>query len=396
MPVFEYLALDRSGNEVPGNVDAVDVHSAVAKLREQERGGVEAQRGSGLRRTWNRIRPVTQRDVILFFEHLSLMLRSGLTVIAALHVCRDQTVKGRLALALDRVATAVRSGSRFSESLAGEPQLFNDSIIRMIEAAETSGELDQTLHRIAQKLKRAKELKSKMVNSLVYPLLVILLAGGVFFFLVTRIIPRFAMFFERRQKALPPSTQMLMDISNFINNYGLMIGFGIFAALIALALFYRTSRGRLIGDRTLLGIPVVGQIFVTAAMAHVGHSLAMLLRSGVPLLQSLSVTGRGVYNRAISLQIDEAAKGVLDGRTLSSGLRGGAVPPIVTQVIAVGERTGALDQVLDEMSIFYEQQLQEQLLRMNALFEPAVTVVLGGIVGFVYYAFFQAVFQLVK
>jgi type IV pilus assembly protein PilC len=411
MPFFEYIALDARGLERTGQVEAPDARIAAAMLRRQAlfvvqlraerspataaatgwwRRGVGGQMGGLL----GLLRPVRTRDRIFFLQQLSLMLRSGLTIIQALETAQQQTNKPRLAGALGRLVERIRSGKSFSQALMLEPRLFPPLIIKLIESAEASGQMDAVCDRMAAHFEQKLAVRQAMLTALIYPFIVVLVSIGVFIFLVVKVIPVFAKYFASRQAALPWSTQFLMDASGVLVQYGPVIVLAVMGVAAGIVLLYRSPRGRLALDRVALMIPVVGQILTTGAMVQFSRTLAMLLHSGVVILESLRIVRGVITNRAISACFDRAAESVLSGRDLASSLEHRVIPALVPRVVAVGERTGALGQILDELGTFYERDLQTWIKRLSALIEPVLIATIGLMVGFVYYAFFQAVFGL--
>lgn len=409
MPNFRYTALDGQGNEVRGSLDAADPRAAAAALRDRTLFPMQidalapGSKTAGLQETVtesSRVRlfawllPITSRDLVLFLRQLGLMLRTGLTLLQGLEVCRDQTNKPRLARVIDRVAVDVQAGVSLSDALAAWPRYFPVFVVKLIESAEASGELDTTLERAAVHLERRAELRARLISSLIYPAVVVLTSIAVAAFLVLKVIPQFAKFFQRRGAQLPWATQMLVDISGWLLRYGpyLLTGLLLLAGVLTVA--YLTRRGRLAIHRGLLTIPVIGGLLAAGAMAQFSQTLSVLLSSGLPLLASLKITADVIGNLAISGKVRTAADDILRGQDLSRSLRGPVIPGIVTQVVAVGEQTGALHQVLDELGRYYDELLQAKIRRMSALIEPVMILILGGMVGFVYFAFFQAVVQL--
>ena len=254
--------------------------------------------------------------------------------------------------------------------------------------------MDTILDQLALHLDQKSQVRTNLLTSLIYPTIVVLVTIGVTIFLIVKVIPRFARFFASRNSALPWSTQLLLDISGFVTRYGLFLLVGLASGLASLGLFYSTPRGRQLLDRGFLMIPVIGKLLKAGAMAHIGRTLSILLRSGVTLLESLKITKGIVSNRAIATCMESAADQILGGRDLAGGLRHPAIPPLVPHIIEVGERTGALVRVLEELGHYYDRQLQMMTKRMSTLIEPVLILIIGGIVGFVYFAFFQALFQL--
>lgn len=411
MPHFQYVALNEQGRELQGSLEAADARTAAASLRGRtlfvmqltERNGAAPSVGTAatklldapvsLKQLADHLQPIKARDRVFFFQQMALMLRTGLTLLQALDVCRQQTSDVRFAATISRMSTAIQSGKSFSQALALEQRHFPVIVIHLIESAEASGELDTILDQVALYLERKAQLRMTLLTSITYPCIVLLVSIGVATFLVVKVIPKFAAFFTRRQAALPWSTQMLLNVSGFVQHYGLFLAVLLGAIAFGLAAAYTTDRGRRTVDHAALRVPVVGNLLRAGAMAQFGSTLSMLLRSGVTLLESLRLTSGVVGNRAIAECVDRAASRVLEGRDLATSLKQPFIPVLVSQVAAVGERTGALDRVLGELGQFYDRELQSRIARMAALFEPVMILIIGGMVGFVYFAFFQAVFQ---
>jgi type IV pilus assembly protein PilC len=401
MPIYQYTALDAQGIELSGSVEADTPRAAAGQLRSKGlyvvelRDGGTADAGAGAD-FWAQIRelvPVRIYDLVFFFQQMGLMLRSGLTLLQALDTAHTITRSRRLAAALGRIGDAVKSGERFSEALARE-RVFPTLAVQLVKSAETSGELDQVLDRIAQDLERRADLRRNLTTSLIYPSIVVITAIGVMVFLLTGIIPKLVTFLQHRGKALPPATQRLMDLSDFLMNWGWLIGFASLAAILVLAVSYQRPRGRLLIDRALLKIPKIGSSLTIASVTQLCWSLAMLLRSGVTVLESLRVTSAVVPNQAIAEALQNAQAGVLAGRDVSSSLASPLIPKLVPQMAAVGERTGSLDAVMQELGDYYQRELALRIKQMTALIEPTLIFLVGGMVGYVYYAFFQAVYSL--
>lgn len=416
MSLFNYVALEEGGTERKGDLEATDARSAAVMLRRQGlyvmelraltpgeagplgdfAGGVKRAGGRllSLRRTLGRLRPVGNRDRILFLQQAALMLRSGLTLVQCLEEASHTTSKPRFAASLDRIGRAIRSGKSFSQSVAEEKTLFPPIVVKLIESAEASGEMDAILDQLAAHLEQKVEMRMNLLTSLTYPAIVVLVTLGVVTFLIVKVIPKFAKFFASRHAPLPWSTQLLIDLAGFAQSKGLFLLGGLAAALAALMAFYASPRGRHIIDRGILMLPVVGTLLKAGAMAHIGRTLAILLRSGVTLLESLHIVRGITGNREIAACLEDASEQILAGKDLAAGLRHPVIPPLVPQIVAVGERTGALVEVLEELGQFYDRQVQAMAKRMSALVEPVLILIIGGIVGFVYFAFFQAIFRL--
>ncbi len=411
MPAFQYTVLAPGQGRRQGTLEAADAAAAAAALRTQglfvlrlvpqQQAAEETallhrpvEPLDWLRRLRLPRRGFRTQDRIFLLEQLALMLRSGLTLVQALEVAAAEADKPRLRRALEQVAEQLQQGRQFSQALAAVPGLVPQFVLRLVQSGEVTGQLEHVLGQSAEYLRRRAILRGRLASALVYPAVVVLVALAVAAFLVLKVIPKFATFFSRRGAALPWATQLLVDLSNWLAQYGLYVLGAVVAAGLALAAFRSTAWGRLRWDRLLLCLPVLGPVLTTAAMSQLSQTLGMLLASGLNLLEALQITAGVIGNRAVRRRVQEAAQGVLEGGSLAGSLRGRPVPELVPRMIAVGERTGSLGEVLEELGRFYDTQLQNHIRRLSAMVEPALILVVGLLVGFVYFAFFQAVIQM--
>jgi len=405
MPAFQYKALDNFGKETKGSMQAIDARAAITNLRQQnifvleieedsaDKPGLSKDIDLSFLREW---RSVPTQELIFFFKQQTFMLRAGLPVLQALQLGRTQVSNGRLGRVIDQMIADIEYGLPLSQAVAKHPKVFPPLAVSLILAGENTGELDLVMDRLADHLEKKAALKTQTINAMIYPAIVILAAIGVFIFLVIKIIPAFAKFFAGKGRGLPPSTQFLVDLSAFFVNYGLYILAAIIVFIIGLVLMHQTKNGRYKLHNLLLRLPVLGKLMTVAVMAQLTWSLSIMLRSGLTALVSLKITAKVIHNRVISDKIRSASDQILAGKDLSSSLQHPRIPTIVTQMIAVGERTGTLDNVLHQLGDYYEERLQLGIRRLSAMIEPALILVIGGMVGFVYYAFFQALFALAK
>lgn len=403
MPLYSYNALSSAGNEQKGNLQAANESMAVQELRAQglrvlairERKGQGGFLGQANFADWL----ATQRSVgtdalIFYFRQMAFMLKAGLPVAQALELAAGQISSSRLNLAVRVMLKDIEGGQSLSSAMKKHRDVFTNMMINLIVAGENTGELEVIMERLASHLEKRAALKKQMMTAMIYPVIVVLVAIGVAIFMVVSIIPKFATFLQGQGKALPASTQALIDISASIRENGLQLIIAAIAGLIALWLFYRTQQGRLILDRLLLHIPVLGKLMINGSMAQLNWAMSILLSSGVSIFDALKITADLMPNRVYADKLKQGASRVFAGHDLSSSIRHPMLPALVTQMIAVGERTGTLDHILQELGSYYEKVLETGIKRLTALIEPAMILVIGGMVGFVYYAFFQALFAL--
>lgn len=410
MATYAYTGLDARGQTQKGRIEAANEKAAARALRDKAIFVLEIREGDSLGEPGGpvaRLRrlagllnprrhlPVMSGDLILFYRQLNLMLRAGHTLVQALEAARGMQAKLRLSRAIGRMCDSLRSGAGLSASMATE-KLFSPLAINLVAIGERSGNLDTILERLADNLERAKELRRQLLSALFYPMVVLIASVGVATGMVVWVIPRFATFLAARNAALPKSTQLLLDIAGWLLHWGKVAGPALAVAAFLVLAAYTTRAGKLAIDRVLLGLPVIGSVFTSGAMAQAGWSLALLLRSGLPALESLRVNGQAIGNLAIRENFENAARGVLGGRALSKAFEQPHFPLMVRHMAAVGEKSGQLDTVMDDMGRYYQRELEGKVKLMSAMIEPVMILIVGSLVGFVYFSMFQAIMSVSK
>ncbi|MDP3086937.1 MAG: type II secretion system F family protein [Methylotenera sp.] len=399
MAKFVYSAIYPDGKQRKGSIEAMDKEMANSALRQQglfvatltEAGGLGGS--GGIKEFIGRNTSPKKTELVFFFKQLAFMLRAGLPVLQALEISVNQFT-GRLHYAIKDMIVEIQNGNPLSRAMRNQKLVFPSIAVNLMLAAESTGSLDAVAQRLATYLEKKAALKSKTITAMIYPTILLLVATGVVIFLVWKIIPKFAKFLEGKGRALPPSTQFLIDASDFAVKNGLYIFAGVVLLMVAIFAFYKTVYGRLALDRFVLKVPVIGKLLMNGAMAEFTWSLSMMLRSGVTVFDSLKTCGNVIANRFISNKIIYASEQILGGRELSQSLKGEEIPDLLVQMTTVGEKTGTLDQILQELGLFYEERLEESVKRLTTLIEPMMILTMGVLVGFVYYAFFQALFAL--
>lgn len=339
--------------------------------------------------------PMSRFDVEIGFQQLAAMLHSGLTLLVALRTVAEQARRARAAALWRDVAERIERGDTLSGALAAEGRRFPDYVVQLIRVGESAGELDVLLARAAEHLEQSRNLRLMVLNALAYPALVVVLALGVSAFMVMGVIPKIERFLAGSGRTLPPLTQALLDLSNWLRNYLPETALVLLAVAAAGALLHRWPPGRRWLDAASLRIPVVGSVLRTAGTAIFARGMGILLESGVGLIDGLHVAERLVRNRALARRIAAAREAVTRGETLAAGLSGHRdFLPMLPRMVAVGEATGALGRALGDVAVFHEGQLVALVRRLGVVIEPILILAVGGIVGFVYVAFFVALFSL--
>lgn len=402
MPTFAYQALSRTGEELSGKMQA-DSTSAVAQvlrteglrvlqIKERRRSGFLGQENF---KDWLATQRSVSTDALIFFyRQMAFMLRAGLPLAECLQLAGSQISSPRLNLALRLMYRDIENGQPLSASLRKHRDVFSDIAINLVVAGESTGELDVIMERLAVHLEKKSQLRKQLINALIYPVIVILAAIGVATFMVVAIIPKFAQFIQGRGKRLPESTQALIDGAAFLRENGFMILAVAIAVILFVFILYKTYKGRRIIDRVVLSMPVMGKPIIYASMAQMNWALSILMRSGITIFDSLKITADLLANKIYSDKLKSASDNVMAGRDLASSIKHPQIPEIVTHMTAIGERTGSLDRIQQELGVYYQELLEIVIKRLSALIEPVMILVIGVMVGFVYFAFFQALFAL--
>ena len=397
MAAFAYEALGRDGTKVQGRVEALDARTAAELLKQRSLFILSLDDGRPAATTRQRTRTsrsIPAQQLVFFFRELALMVRSGVTLMQALELCARRVPNRALADTIEAMIEEIQGGRSLSQAMRSRGRTFSRIATRLVESAEASGELDPVLERIADLTERRSSLKRSLITSLSYPAIVVFAALGVGTFLVVGVVPKFAAFFGRRGVPLPWTTQALLDLSAWMRSYGIWLLAGVVVVLGTIAYLWFTGRGRVWIDRNLLRIPVIGGLLSVAAFSQICWTLGALLRSGVNLLESLRITASVASNRAVGEHVGRGSDRILAGGNLAAALEDPMVPAVVTSLLAAGERAGSLTDVLSELSQYYQRELQARVGRLSRLVEPALIIVVGAMVAFVYLAFFQALMQL--
>jgi type IV pilus assembly protein PilC len=336
--------------------------------------------------------PVSTGDVELSLRQLAVMLRSGLALLDALRMLGENSQRSALARIWKQVADGVLAGESLADSMSRH-RCFPPVVVQLARVGEQTGELDVVLTRAASMLEQWRKLRSQILTVMAYPIVVFIAAIAVAGFMVFNVIPKLQRFLQTMGRKLPPLTQLLVDVTDFINAYVLQ-GLGLLVVLVvAIVLIRRWPPGRLWTDRFLLRVPVFGSAIRVAATASFSNNMDTLLRSGVTVLESLRSMEQLIGNRYVAAQVGAARDDVVQGRTLADALvRRAPFAPMLARMVAIGESAGRLDDVLAEAARYYDDLLQRTIRKLAALVEPVMLLTVGGIVGFVYISFFMALF----
>lgn len=402
MATFNYLGLNPQGRELRGQLAAGDLTQARHALRSQGLRILQLAAGSGdrrslpdlLRASGRRLRSglsVRNADLMLFYRQMHLMLRAGHTIVEALAAAGRLAARPRLTAILERCQERISAGSSFSAALASESATFPRIAVKLAEAGEASGELDSVFERLAALTEKRADVRRQTTAALTYPAIVTLVSIGVISFLVGSVVPRFAIFLQARGKAIPWAARTLMDIADWLGRWGFTLAMATSGLVVGLLALRRLPRVRLCLDRLMLSVPVLGGTLMAAALAQVAWTFGLLLKSRLTVLDALRSVSQVAGNASLAGALERAAGQVLEGRALAIALARDPIPPLVQHMAAIGERSGEMETVMAALGKHYQKELDARVKLLSSLIEPLLTLLIGGIVGFVYYAFFQAV-----
>ena len=404
MTLFSYKATDQTGKIVTGTQDASDEKGVVAALQAQGyipiRITSSAKASSRLSSGWEKsifgvLKKVSEKDILRFTEDLATLLDSGLPLDRSLQILRDASDKKGLKSVLNDVLKAVQKGSDLSEALANHPKRFSRFYVNMVKAGEAGGFLDLILKRMSIYLNDIKDLKDYIVSAMIYPLFLICIGGISILVLLTYVIPKFAVIFADLGQAIPFSTQLLLSTAAFFQRYVLLLLAGFAAVIFLWRRFSVTPAGRYRIDSFLTTLPVVGGFIQELETARFARTLGTLIKSGVPILGSLTLVQGVIRNRLIAESLDFIRERVREGDALSKPLADSDMfPKLATQMIIVGEETGRLDEMLFKIGDIYEKKVRNLIKKGMSLMEPAVILTMGIIIGFIVISMLMAIFSM--
>jgi type IV pilus assembly protein PilC len=340
---------------------------------------------------------VSVKDLGVFTRQFATMINAGLPMVQCLDILSAQTEKPFFRQSISTVMTDVEGGSTLGESMARHPKIFSKLFVNMIEAGEAGGILDLILNRLAVYLEKADQLQRKIKSAMTYPMVVCFVALGATLFMLMFIIPTFARMFSDFGGELPMPTKIVMGLSDFLRDYWYVLFGATIGVVIFFQRFYKTNVGKTKIDGLLLKIPVLGMVLRKGAVARFTRTLGTLISSGVPILNGLEITAKTSGNKVIEDAIFETKESISQGNTISDPLKkSGVFPPMVTQMIGVGEQTGALDEMLEKIANFYDDEVDTAVDSLTAVIEPAMIVVMGGIVGGMLIAMYLPMFKLIN
>lgn len=396
MAKYAWEGVSRQGDGRKGTMEAPDENSVAERLRDQGITPKKIKKAGGASFNLQLTSGVSNRDLLIFTRQLATMVDAGLPLVQCLDILSSQSENKAFAKILLSVKHTVEAGATFSEALRKHPRVFDELYVNLVAAGEVGGILDTILNRLAAYIEKADKLRRQVKGAMVYPIAIFCVAIGVVVIMLTKVIPTFEdMYKEFKGAKLPAPTKVVINISDgFTSNWYFFVGGGI-AFFILISLGLKTDRGREIFDRVILRFPIIGGVLRKVIVARFTRTLGTLLSSGVPILDSLTICAKTSGNRLVSSGVMFARAKISEGQDLATPLaETGVFPSMVVQMIGVGEQTGAMDQMLQKIADFYEDEVDVAVGALTSLMEPIMMVLLGGIIGGIIVAMYLPIFDL--
>lgn len=396
MPTFIYKARDASGKSVNGRIEAADEATASSLLGNRNLMVIglcsDTQAKKSVKRKQGKVK---SQDLVVFTRQLATMLDAGLPLVQSLTALEEQTESKTFKPILRQITAQVEAGNTFSESLTGHPKVFTKLYVSMVEAGETGGLLAEILDRLAAYLESTARLKKKVKSAMSYPTIVCCVAIGISLFLIIKVIPIFADIFKDFGAKLPVPTQILIRISDILRE-NFFAAAGVVAAIgFALIKLKKTPRGTALWDRAKLRLPVFGKLIHKIALSRFARTFAALVRSGVPILETLRIVGQSSGNTVVERAVESVSNGIERGEGIAISMQGKEIfSPMLVRMIAAGEQTGKVDVMLEKISDFYDEEIEATLSGLTSLIEPLLIVFLGVVVGSIVICMFLPIFKL--
>lgn len=397
MPRYTFEARDARGRIFKGELEAPSEGEARVKLRAQKlmptRLSQSEQKVSAVKKVGGKSVPA--KELQIFTRQLATLLGSGIPILQSLEVLSQSQRSAGMAIAMKAMINDINQGRRFGEAMAEHPLVFDRFYVNMVKAGEESGNIDAILNRLAQYIEKSVKLASQVKGALVYPVGILVVAGVVVAALLIFVIPKFESMFAASGQELPGLTQMVVNASKIFQSYWWAIFLGVGGGIFLLINYYRSDDGKKTIDGILIDMPYIGDLIQKSAVARFTRTLATLLGSGVSIMEALDIASKVTGNHVIENALLRAREAISEGKSLTVPLaKEKYIPQMVTQMIGVGEQTGNIDQMLNKVADFYEDEVDVAVGALTSLMEPLLMVVLGGIVGVMVIAMYLPIFNM--
>jgi len=397
MPVFLWEGTTKKDEVKKGEVDAADELAVRTLLRRQGFKSIEIRKKPKALEEYLPFLAggVKEKDVVVFCRIFSTMINAGLPLIQCLDLLAQQEANKAFSKIIRTVKEDIEGGTSLTDAMKKHPKVFDELFVNLIAAGEAGGILDLVLGRLSSYLEKAMKLKAQVKSAMTYPIAVLVISAAVVTLLLLKVIPVFQKMFEGMGGELPGPTAMVVAMSQFMQNYWWIMGGVVVAFIIAFKTFIKTEKGRWMFDSALLKAPIFGQLLKKVAVAKFSRTMATMMSSGVPILEGFNIVSKTAGNVVVEAALMKTRQSISEGQSISEPLTAaGIFPPMVVQMIAVGEATGALDAMLNKIADFYDDEVDAAVEALTALLEPVMMVFLGGVVGGMIIAMYLPIFKM--
>jgi len=400
MATFEYKVRDHTGKTLTGNMDAESKASVISELRRKNYfiTSIEQKKGTGpFSMEIALFQGVNIKDLTIFYRQFATMVNAGLTLVNCLDILSKQVENKQLAKIVAEVKNDIEAGSTMAEAFGKHPKVFSDLYVSMVKAGEIGGILDEVLNRIADLIEKEYALRQKVKSAMTYPVIVLVAAVGMTVFMLTFILPQFVGIFRSFGAKLPFLTLLLVNATEVFGKYWYIFLLGTAGLAVAFFSYIKTPNGRMNFDSLQLKAPIFGPMLRKTAVARFTRTLGTLIKSGVPILEALQVSADSVGNAVVALAITNSRTKIKEGQSISIPLAESNIfPPMVTQMILVGEESGELEEMLVNIANFYDQEVERAVEKLTSAIEPLMMAFVSGIIGTMVIAMYLPIFNMMN
>jgi type IV pilus assembly protein PilC len=401
MPTYRYVARDQDGKGVSGKMAADNESMIIAELRKRSLiiVSIDEEKNSaikpGVPKAPKGGKKIKSEDIVVFTRQFATMVDAGIPILQALDAMTEQAANPSFKYTIKTICEDIQLGSSLSASFAKHPKVFDQLYINMLRVGETGGILSAILERVAMYLEKTERLKQKVKSAMIYPAVVVSMALLITTVLIVKVVPTFATIYDSLGQKLPMMTQILIDFSKFMQNYLLIVAAAIGGLIFGFIKYRETDKGRLQTDIWALQIPIFGDLISKVSVSRFSRTFATLSQSGVAILETLDIVGKTCGNRAIELLVEDIKVSVREGESIAVPLaKSKYFPPMVTRMIAIGEKSGQMEKMLSKVAEFYDEQVDVAVEGLTKLIEPLIIAFLGVVVGFIVVALFMPILNI--
>jgi len=399
MSTFKYVAKNKDSRTVAGKIAAESKTAVIEELRKREFVIIsidEIKEAAAKQKTF-RSKKVKPDEIVIFSRQLATMVDAGIPIMQGIDALQEQVTHPTFKRVLVTIRDDIQHGNSLSAAFAKHPAVFDSLYVNMIKVGETGGVLSKILDRISSYLEKTLRLKRKVQSALIYPIVVVSMAIIITVILLVKVVPTFAGIYASFNRELPAMTQLLIAISNLLRHYLLFLVIGVIVIAVGLKQWHKTPQGALIIDRAVLKLPIFGDLLRKVAISRFSRTLATLIQSGVPILESLEIVGKTIGNRLLELVVEDVKTSVREGESLAAPLsKSGVFPPMVTRMIGIGEKAGQMEKMLLKIAEFYDDQVDAAVDGLTSIIEPLIIGFLGIVIGFIVIALFLPIITITQ